>query len=179
MTESAVSHLLLFALLLAAAYSDVAFRRIPNRLTFGGLAAGLVVAVVQGGWGGLGGAVLGAVCGFAMFFGLYLLRAMGAGDVKLMAAAGAFLGVPLVFAAALYSAVAGGLVLMVVALRARATRRVAANMGNLLQYWFHSGGIRKAEWLTLDSPGAVAIPYGLAIALGCAFVVLFPGISLF
>jgi prepilin peptidase CpaA len=81
MPESAASRLLLFALLLAAAYYDVAFRRIPNRLTFGGLAAGLVLASVQGGWGGLGGALRGAVCGFATFFGLYLLRAMGAGDV--------------------------------------------------------------------------------------------------
>jgi prepilin peptidase CpaA len=179
MPELVASRLLLFALVLAAAYYDVAFRRIPNRLTYGGLAAALVLASVQGGWSGLGGALLGAVAGFAMFFGLYLLRAMGAGDVKLMAAAGAFLGVPLVFSAAVYSAVAGGLVLLVVALRGQATRRVAANMGNLLLYWFHSGGIRKAEWLTLDSPGAVAIPYGLAIALGCAFVALFPGVSMF
>lgn len=179
MPESLLSRFLLFALVLAAAWYDVVFRRIPNRLTGAGLAAGLALAFAQGGWGGLGGALLGAACGFAIFFGLWLLRAMGAGDVKLMAAAGAFLGVPLVFSAALYSALAGGLVMLIVALRSGTVRRVFANMRNLLLYWVQSGGIRKAEWLTLGSPGAVAIPYGVAIALGCAFVALFPGVSVF
>jgi prepilin peptidase CpaA len=179
MPEHLLSRFLLFALVLTAAWYDVAFRRIPNRLTVGGLAVGLVLALVDGGWGGLGSALLGAACGFGMFFVLWLLRAMGAGDVKLMAAAGAFLGVPLVFSAALYSALAGGLVMIVVGLRTRALRRVAANMGNLLLYWVQSGGVRKAEWLSLDSPGAVAIPYGVAIAVGCAFVALFPRVSVF
>jgi prepilin peptidase CpaA len=179
MPESALSRLLLLALVLAAAYYDVAFRRIPNRLTLGGLALGLGVAALEGGWAGLGGGLLGALAGFAGFFVLYLLRAMGAGDVKLMAAAGAFLGVPLVFSAALYSALAGGFVMIVVTLRARAMRRVVGNIHSLFLDWSRSGRIGKAEWLTLDSPGAVAVPYGVAIALGCAFVALFPRVSVF
>jgi hypothetical protein len=58
-------------------------------------------------------------------------------------------------------------------------RRVAGNMGKLLVYWVQSGGIRKAEWLTLDSPHALAVPYGLPIAVGCAVAALFPGFKLF
>jgi prepilin peptidase CpaA len=179
MTLVTVRTFLFLSLILLAAYADLRTRRIPNALTAGGLAAGLVTALLAGGWGGLGNAALGAVCGFAVFFALYLLRAMGAGDVKLMAAAGSFLGFPLIVSAALWSAVAGGLVMLIVAFRARAGRRVAGNMGRLLSYWAHSGGIRKAEWLTLDSPGALAIPYGVAVALGCAIAALFPRATLF
>jgi prepilin peptidase CpaA len=169
---------LLLALLLLAGYADLRMRRIPNRLTLTGLVAGLAVGGMAAGWSGLGNALLGAVSGFALFFGLYLLRAMGAGDVKLMAAAGSFLGIPLVFSAALYSALAGGVVLLVVAVRTKSVRRITANMGNLLTYWAQSG-IRKAEWLTLDSPGVIAVPYGVAIALGCAVTALFPELALF
>jgi prepilin peptidase CpaA len=169
-----------FILLLSvAAYFDLRTRRIPNRLTLAGFATGLVLALVAGGWGGLGNALLGSVAGFAVFFFLYALGAMGAGDVKLMAAAGTFLGVPLVFWGAVCSAVAGGLLAVVAILRHRATARVAANLRDLLAFWIRSGGVRRAEWLTLRTAQTPKVPFGVAIALGCAFVALFPDLSVF
>jgi prepilin peptidase CpaA len=168
-----------FLLLLLAAGFDLRTRRIPNRLTLAGLLAGLALGVLQGGWAGLGAALLGAAAGFAVFFFLFALGAMGAGDVKLMAAVGALLGLPLVLWAALCSAVAGGVLGLLVVFQHRAGRSVLRSMGGLLGYWFSSRGIRKAEWLTLRQPGTLKVPYGVAIAAGCTFAALFPQLSVF
>ena len=97
----------LFVLLALAARCDLASRRIPNRLTLAGGAAGLLLAASQGGWGALGEAALGGLAGLGVLLPVWLLGGMGAGDVKLLGAAGTFLGVPLVFWGATCSAVAG------------------------------------------------------------------------
>lgn len=177
MTLSVPQISLLLALLSLAAWSDVRARRIPNALVAVGLAGGLVAGFAQDGWSGLSAALLGAAAGFVCFFPLYVMRAMGAGDVKLMSAAGAFLGAPLALSAALFSLGAGVTLGIVLAVRTRALRRVAANTGNLLSLWVTSGGVRQAEWLTLDSPDSVKVPYGVAIAFGCAIAAFFPQLS--
>ena len=81
----------LAGLMALAVVSDLQSHRIPNALTALGLTAALALQGAIGGWAGLGGAVLGALVAFAIFFPFHLGRGMGAGDVKLAAAAGAFL----------------------------------------------------------------------------------------
>ncbi len=68
--------------------------RVPNLLTLPLLVCGIVYHTTVGGFPALQSSLLGALFGFGILFGLYLLGAMGAGDVKLMAAVGAWLGVP-------------------------------------------------------------------------------------
>lgn len=108
--------LLLLALLLGPAMkSDLASRRIPNVLILGSLLTSLLFALM--GWNGLtAGALagfrhwgLGLLVGFGTFLPLYVFRAMGAGDVKLMAACGACLGPSLAWPAALAALMLGGL----------------------------------------------------------------------
>ena len=169
----------LILLLAGAAALDVRTRRIPNWLTLAGLVGGLASGALEGGAGGLAAAALGGAAGLALFLPLYLLRAMGAGDAKLLAAAGTFLGLPLVLWGALCSAVAGGLLGLGVALSRRVVGRTARNVGGLLAFWAYTGGIRRVEWLTLGTPGTLKVPYGLAIAAGCAFAALAPGLSIF
>ena len=169
----------LFVLLALAARCDLASRRIPNRLTLAGGAAGLLLAASQGGWGALGEAALGGLAGLGVLLPVWLLGGMGAGDVKLLGAAGTFLGVPLVFWGATCSAVAGGLLAIAVLSRRGVASRTAANLRALLGFWIASRGIRRAGWLTTRHPSAVTIPYGAAIALGCGFAALFPGLSTF
>jgi prepilin peptidase CpaA len=179
MIVSEAGRLVLIPLLAAAAYTDLRSRRIPNWLTLAGFAAGLLAGFLEGRWTGLGAALLGGAAGFAVFFFVYVLGAMGAGDVKLMAAAGTFFGVPLVFWAAVCAAVAGGVLALVMALTHHAFRRTVRNIGDLLTFWARSGGVRKAEWLTLQDPGTLKLPYGVAIAVGCAFVAFYPDLSVF
>jgi prepilin peptidase CpaA len=88
--------------LLGAVWFDVRERRIPNKIVAGGMLCGLVLQTLapQGSglfefsWGGLGPwqALLGLAAGLALFMPLHLLRAVGAGDVKLLAMVGTWLG---------------------------------------------------------------------------------------
>lgn len=78
------------ALLLAAAFwTDVRTRRIPNWLTISGIAAGLLLQACSEGWAGFGQASMGLLTGGFPVLLLYLIKAVGAGDVKLFAAIGA------------------------------------------------------------------------------------------
>ena len=107
--HSALVWCLLGAMLAVAVYMDVSRHRIPNKLNMVGLCSGLVLQGVAAGFPGLLTGLLGGLVGFACFVPLYALRGMGAGDVKLLAAVGTFLG-PLGAAyAAMFSLVAGGL----------------------------------------------------------------------
>jgi prepilin peptidase CpaA len=81
----------LAGLMALAVVSDLQSHRIPNALTALGLVAALALQGATGGWAGLGDAALGALLAFAIFFPFHLGRGMGAGDVKLATAAGAFL----------------------------------------------------------------------------------------
>ncbi len=85
---------LVFPLLLACwmAWGDARTRRIPNYLTLGTALAGLGFQLGAHGWPGLGEGFLGLCVGFALMIGFYLKGGMGAGDVKALAALGAWLG---------------------------------------------------------------------------------------
>jgi prepilin peptidase CpaA len=99
--------ILLIAVLVLAVRSDVASHRIPNWLTFGAFGAGLVLAAVGNETRGLLGALAGAAVGLVCLLPIYFARGMGAGDVKLMAAAGTFLGPYNAFFAAMLTLAAG------------------------------------------------------------------------
>src|SRR2546425_3492211 len=75
-----------------AAIYDLRFRRIPNWLVLLGLVFGLGMNTYLFHWEGLRRAGLGLGLAFLVYFPLHLLRAMGAGDVKLMAAVGSIVG---------------------------------------------------------------------------------------
>ena len=93
--------------LMACAY-DLRTRRIPNGLTLGAAALALAFHAIDGGLGGVGTSVAGWLVGGALLVPLFWLGGMGGGDVKLLAALGAWVGPGEVFWVALCSAIAGG-----------------------------------------------------------------------
>lgn len=103
------------ALVVVAAGYDFRSGRIPNRLTYSGLAVGLALAAVTSGLT-VGNALTGVAVGGGLFLLFWLGGGIGAGDVKLMAALGALLGWPriwdVVFLTALCGAVMGILFLI-------------------------------------------------------------------
>ena len=101
---------ILLALLAVALLSDIRERRIPNRLVVTGLLLGLAGHVWFAGSGGLTIAASGALVGLLCLLPFYILGGLGAGDVKLMAMCGAFLGPLQVVAASVASLIVGGVI---------------------------------------------------------------------
>src|SRR3569833_3024733 len=112
-TLSIAAQALLAALTLTAAVYDIRFRSIANWLVLGGIIAGFAWSLYSGGLSGLGLAAEGLGLGFALYFPLYLLKARGAGDVKLLAAVGAIVGPGSCFWVFLLTALLGGIIAMV------------------------------------------------------------------
>jgi prepilin peptidase CpaA len=144
---------------------DVVTYRIPNVLTYTAMVVGLVCHVVFERWAGLYRGPAGLLLGGGIFLVLYLLRTMGAGDVKLMAAVGAFAGPSKILEIALYSAIAGGIFAIVVAIFKGRLRQTFRNLVDLLL--FHSAvGAEVHPTLNLENPGALRFAYGVAILAG-------------
>jgi prepilin peptidase CpaA len=149
----------------AAAFFDLRTRRIPNWLTLGGLAAALVLRALTGVNPLLDG-LAGAGLGFGLGIVCMVLGALGGGDGKLLMAVGAFFGLKPFVGALLLIGVLGGLLGIAEAVRQRAILPAVYNAGGMLKRWATLGRSAAGPARTLESPGAVKVPYGVAIALG-------------
>lgn len=163
----------LIGLLLVAAWIDWRTFRIPNWLTVSGMAWGLTYNTVfaDSALGGLGHGLLGLVTGLALLLPLYAIRVMGAGDVKLMAMVGAFLGALATAKALLLVGIVGGLAVVLFALSQRATRQLASNVKDMAESMVIPGMPIWRPEIAGTSVGK--LPYGVSISVGTlAFLVL-------
>ena len=144
---------------------DLKTSRIPNWLTFTAATAALLFHVFAPQGRGLTGAISGLLVGLALFFPVFALRAMGAGDVKLLAALGAWLGAATVVWVALYASVAGGVLALLVMIARGYLKQGLRNIRMLLTFWWIEG-IKPLPALTLDAAHSVRLPYALPIAVG-------------
>lgn len=150
---------------IAACVTDLRSRRIPNVLTFGAAAAALAYGAVVGGWWGLGMAALGWLVGAAAFIIPFALGGLGAGDVKLLAALGAWLGPAGAFWLALYTGVAGGVMAIAVALGTGYLRQAFSNVSLLLMHW-RVAGLRSLPEISLEGSKGPRLAYALPIFAG-------------
>ncbi|AXF25463.1 peptidase A24 [Burkholderia pyrrocinia] len=153
-------------LAVAAASTDIATRRIPNRLVAIGLVGALVAqCLLHGVQAGALGWLAGAATGFGLLLPFYLLRGMAAGDVKLMLAIGAWVGAEMTFYIVLATFVAGGIGAIAFALLRGRMRQMWANVRALIARRSQGASTGAA-----DSPAEFAsvgtLPYGVAIAAG-------------
>jgi prepilin peptidase CpaA len=105
-----------------ALVTDLQNRKIYNWLTFPAMLAGLVLNTVLGGLQGLESSAIGLLVGSAVFLVGFFMGAMGAGDVKLMAAVGAFIGPVDAAIALLFTFIAGGVFALAWLMRKRGAR---------------------------------------------------------
>ena len=159
------THIAAAALVLLACIPDLRTRRIPNALTLGAAVVALAFHAATAGLPGLATSAGGWALGAALFFPFFALRGMGAGDVKLLAAVGAWLGPAQVIWVALITSVAGGVLGVFVALFYGYLRNALGNLFSLLMQWRVSG-IRPIEKLTLSGHRGPRLAYAVPIAVG-------------
>ena len=150
----------------AGAAIDLWTRRVPNRLTMGLATIGVVFAAAGIGSLSVGASLAGLALGLALMLPGHLIGATGAGDVKLFAAAGAFIGPSHILAAFLYTVLAGGVIAVVVSLGRRRLRQTIGDTARLIATAGANAG-------AIESPlEHNRFAYAPAIAVGVTLVAL-------
>jgi prepilin peptidase CpaA len=149
----------------AACATDLRARRIPNWLTFGSALLAFAVHSALDGWAGAQHAGAGWVVGTLVFLPLFLLRGMGGGDVKLLAAFGAWLGTADVLWLAAYASMSGGVLGIAVAIRHGYVRAMFGNLVTLLRFWWLAGP-RPLPSLTLERGTGPRLAYAVPMLVG-------------
>jgi prepilin peptidase CpaA len=150
---------------LVACVFDVRTRRIPNVLTLSAAVAGLVYHLATSGLGGLQTAAAGWILGLLLLLPYFALGGMGGGDVKLVAALGAWLGPWETFWLAMYSGICGGVLGLMVAFTHGYVRRAIANVSHMLGYWA-AVGLKPVPGMTLDSSASPRLAFAIPIFAG-------------
>lgn len=147
---------------------DLCTRRIPNFLTFGGALAGIIFQTAFLGLPGLGQSLAGLALGLLLLLLPYILGGMGAGDVKALAALGAWLGPNGIFSVFCFMGLTGGLLSLGVLLwTGRLWQYLRQGWLRLLNFLLLRGQKKiLLEALTPGEAKTAGIPYGVAIALG-------------
>jgi prepilin peptidase CpaA len=155
---------LTLALTVSAALLDWRSRRIPNWLTVPGLLVGIATHAAFTGWQGVMFALKGVALALILLLPLVLLRALGAGDWKLMGAVGAFLGWELFLFVLAGSIFASGIMAIVQTYRVGRVTETLRNMVTLVKGFF-AFGLKKNPQISLDNPRLLKVPFGVAVAV--------------
>lgn len=157
--------------------TDLKNRKIPNKITLPFAIGGLILHLYESGWGGAKVSLLGFLLGFFIFLFPYILGVMGAGDVKLMAALGAITSWKFILYTSLYTALVGGIIVIIVRARSGGVLKLFKDVGSMLVYgllWLLGKFFPSPKLLSLADKFYVEvskeadnyIPYAIAIGLG-------------
>lgn len=161
-----VERFILFILVFIAAISDIKTRRIPNKLVFSGALIAIAFHTISPSGIGTLSSIEGLAVGLASLLPLYMMRAMGAGDVKLMAMVGAFLGPASALGAAITTLILGGVLAILAAIRNKSVHRMANNIRFLIVHGMVGAATGNHTSIAMGSASAGKLPYGIAIAVG-------------
>ena len=153
------------ALAVVAAVGDVRTGRVPNALTLGAAAAGVLFSVFQSGGGGLAAGLAGFVVGLALFLPFFALGGMGGGDVKLLAAFGAWLGPMGAVWTALLASLVGGVFAIVVAASHGYLVEAIRNLGAITAVW-RTVGLTPVSGFRLSDARRPRLAYAVPIGIG-------------
>ena len=153
--------------LIYAAYIDGKELRVPNWITFPMVLSGLLYSTIVGGWEGLLAGFLGMCVGLATLLPLYLIGGMGAGDVKLMAGIGAWLGVMPTVYAFVATVVVGAVMAIIMVLWAKEWDK---HYGNFIMIFMEILTVKNPNKLSAIAaerkPRMKLLPYGIPICIG-------------
>ncbi len=150
-----------------ASVTDIRSRRIPNWLTAVGFLAGFSLNIFLYGLPGLKNASLGVGIALLVYFPLFCVKGMGAGDVKLMAAIGALVGPGNWLRIFIFTALIGGAIALALILYRGFLNRTLHNVGYILMSPFRGRlPYQDNPQLDVTSGAGLSLPHGAVIALG-------------
>jgi prepilin peptidase CpaA len=149
-----------------SAIVDLRSRRVPNPLTMGIAALGIVLAATHVTNVSVTAALVGCALGFVLMLPGHVIGATGAGDVKLFAALGTLLGPAHIVIAFVYTAIAGGIVAVIVAVMRRRLRETVGRTAVLVRS--RGANVGDIEKVSTDNRFA----YAPAIAIGALVAAL-------
>jgi prepilin peptidase CpaA len=169
---------LLAALVIFAAAFDLRTRRIPNWLCATGLVCGFGLQTVLFQWAGAREAILGTGLALLIYIPLFAVRAVGGGDVKLMAAVGSIAGPKAWIAIFLITAIVGGVIALVLITVKGRIGRTLRNLGVLLTEMAHLRAPYQVEQeLDVTSEKGLRLPHGCTIAAGALLYLAYLSVS--
>lgn len=148
--------------------SDLRSARIPNSLTYSGLLAALVLRTALFGWTGFKSGIIGLLAAGVFFLILFIIGAMGGGDVKLMASVGAWAGSSQILSVLLAAAMAGGVLAIIYLLFGQGIRKTFCNLVELIRFRLTTG-LSPHPVLNVQEGKRMHVPFGVAIAVGTLF----------
>lgn len=148
-----------------ATFTDLKSQRIYNWLTFPLMLSGLIAHTVFGGLDGLGLSAGGFGVGLAVMIVPFMFGMMGAGDVKLMAGIGAWLGTNATVTAFLFTCLAGGIYAIIILLKNFSLfKQVMSNIWHTFLYMVNT---KKFDYKPVAPEHTLPrLCYGVAIAVG-------------
>ncbi len=167
-----VLNIILIVILLICFITDITVQKIYNKVIFPSLAAAIIIHITSYGYNGLKLSLLGFVTGLCILLVPYLLGGIGAGDVKLLALIGAIKGSIFVMNTAIYMALIGGAIAIMIIMAHKETINFIKGVF-LWMYSFFHGTRYKIEFSTTVL--LKKYPYGVAITAGAAICLIFKG----
>lgn len=155
-----------FAVLTVASFTDLRSRRIPNWLVIPFLLTGVAVSAWLRGWLGLGQSFAGLGMGFLVFGVLFLMGGMGAGDVKLCAAIGAWIGPTQLLTALVLTGIAGGIIALCWAFMGGFVGDMLSGASDFIFGWMNHRTRAHSEEIATSKTIRRKMPYAPAIAIG-------------
>jgi prepilin peptidase CpaA len=165
---------LLISIMLIATFTDIVSHRIPNVLIVPGLSIALLIGAYTAGTSGLLMCLAGLGVGLAMLLPMYATGMMGAGDVKLLGVAGAFLGPQGALIAGLTTFIAGAILGVLWIAWRFARPSIEYYVGRLMDA---RGSLIKAGTASETPHKSDSFAYAPAIAIGAAFAIWQQGSS--
>jgi prepilin peptidase CpaA len=163
--------------LIVAAYIDGKELRVPNWITFPMVFSGLIFNAYMTGWSGLGLGLVGMCVGLLCLLPLYAVGGMGAGDVKLMAGIGAWLGWRITMYSFVATVVVGAVMAVVMVWYKKSFVKHYGNFLTIVSEWLTIRDPRELSRIAAErKPTMFLLPYGIPICIGSIGYFFFAGL---